>query len=77
MPVSQLRQAPISGNLSRNNAYVAHIIAAAPGGERGDPELSYKLSDDTENLMLLCDGHHREIDDPANLATCTATFCGR
>lgn len=67
----RLDQDLIAGKTSRNNAYVAHVIAAAPGGERGDPELSYALSDDPENLMLLCDEHHRLIDDPSNLATYT------
>ncbi len=67
----RLDQDLIAGKMSRNNAYVAHIIAAAPGGERGHPELSYTLSDDPYNLMLLCDEHHRLIDDPSNLATYT------
>jgi hypothetical protein len=56
-----------SGNLSRNKSYIAHIIAAAPGGERGDPVLSPALADDPSNLMLMCDAHHREIDDPMKL----------
>lgn len=53
----------ISGNLKDNRAYVAHIIAAAPNGVRGDKILSPKLADDPDNLMLMCDVHHREIDD--------------
>ncbi len=56
-----------SGNLNRNKSYIAHIIAAAPGGERGDPVLSPQLADDPGNLMLMCDAHHREIDDPLKL----------
>lgn len=45
-----------------NGAFVAHIVAAAPGGERGDKELSALLFDDIDNLMLLCHEHHRLID---------------
>lgn len=61
----------VTGDLSKNNAYLAHIIAADPGGERGDPVLSHQLSNDPENLMLMCDPHHREIDDPAKIARYT------
>jgi len=46
-----------------NIAYMAHIIADTPGGPRGDEALSEKLSDDISNLMLLCDVHHRLIDN--------------
>lgn len=42
--------------------YFAHIIASDPAGPRGDPEQSHKRSDDPENIMLMCDGHHRVID---------------
>ena len=45
-----------------NQAYVAHIVAAEPDGPRGDANLSPKLCQDYENLMLLCDRHHRLID---------------
>ncbi len=57
----------VSGDLKKNNAYLAHIIASDPGGVRGDQILSPQLSDDPENLMLMCDPHHREIDDPAKI----------
>lgn len=60
----RLDQDLISGNLSANRAYVAHIVAAAPNGVRGDPVSSTRYADDPNNLMLLCDVHHREIDDP-------------
>lgn len=46
-----------------NIAYMAHIIADTPGGPRGDENLSEKLADDISNLMLLCDVHHRMIDN--------------
>ena len=45
-----------------NRAYRAHIIAASPDGPRGHPKLSEELAQDFENLMLLCDTHHRLID---------------
>ena len=45
-----------------NTAYIAHIIADAPDGPRGDPILSPQLKMDLSNLMLICDEHHRLID---------------
>ena len=45
-----------------NVAYIAHIIADKPNGPRGHSELSEKLSSDINNLMLMCDEHHRLID---------------
>lgn len=45
-----------------NAAYIAHIIAAEPDGPRGDIILSPKHCQDFENLMLMCDKHHRLID---------------
>ena len=49
-----------------NNAYIAHIVADSPDGPRGDAERSPQLADDIKNLMLLCDCHHRLIDNNAN-----------
>lgn len=45
-----------------NAAYIAHIVASSPDGPRGDAVRSYELSDKIENIMLLCDKHHRLID---------------
>jgi len=45
-----------------NRSYVAHIIAEQPNGPRGDPVLSEQLKNDIDNLMLLCDAHHRLVD---------------
>nr|ELR5213042.1 SAVED domain-containing protein [Providencia rettgeri] len=42
-------------------AYLAHIIASDPDGPRGNGN-SHALSDTPENIMLMCDGHHRLID---------------
>lgn len=49
-----------------NSAYLAHIYAVSIGGNRYDPCLSPKLVKDISNLMLMCDEHHRLIDDKAN-----------
>lgn len=45
--------------------YLAHIIASDPKGPRGDPVDSHRLSNDPENIMLMCDAHHRLIDSLA------------
>ena len=45
-----------------NSAFVAHIVAASPDGPRGDVTQSTKLVDDIDNVMLLCNEHHRLID---------------
>lgn len=57
----------ITGDLAKNHAYIAHIIASNPDGPRGHPVLSHERSDDPDNLMLICDQHHREIDDRKKL----------
>ena len=46
-----------------NHSFVAHIIASSVSGPRGDKELSAKLSDKLDNLMLMCAKHHKLIDD--------------
>ena len=46
-----------------NISYIAHIYGYAPRSARYDPILSPKLEKDFSNLMLLCDTHHREIDN--------------
>jgi SMODS-associated and fused to various effectors sensor domain len=45
-----------------NRAYIAHIIADSEDGPRGHPERSELLKESIENLMLMCDAHHRMID---------------
>ncbi|MDD7776428.1 MAG: HNH endonuclease [Solobacterium sp.] len=44
-----------------NFSNMAHIIASSPNGPRGNDD-SHKLSDDIDNLMLLCPEHHNMID---------------
>ena len=48
-----------------NKAYLAHIVADSPDGPRGDAVLSDQLKADPNNIMLLCDTHHRLIDKVA------------
>jgi len=52
----------VAGNRGANKGYVAHIIADSPDGPRGDAQLSAKLENEPDNVMLLCDPCHREID---------------
>lgn len=42
--------------------YLAHIVASDPRGPRGNQTDSHRLSDVAENIMLMCDAHHRLID---------------
>ena len=51
-----------------NNSNIAHIVASAPDGPRGNNE-SYELSDKIENLMLMCQEHHKLIDDNPEVYT--------
>lgn len=55
----------LSGHEDKMFGFVAHIVADAPGGARGDPVLSPNLARDIGNLMLICADHHRLIDDEA------------
>lgn len=52
--------------IEKNSSYFAHIVADSPNGVRGDEELSPQLAQEFRNLMLLCDAHHRLIDDKSN-----------
>lgn len=56
-----LGHTPLTTRLSQT-AYLAHITAADKDGPRGDEAHSFQLSDDPENIMLMCDAHHRLID---------------
>ncbi|MDX1750028.1 MAG: SAVED domain-containing protein [Methylophaga sp.] len=57
---SNLGYTPLTTKSARI-AYLAHIVASDPDGPRGN-ENSHQSSDDPENIMLMCDGHHRLID---------------
>lgn len=52
----------ISGAEDPNFGFVGHIVADTPTGPRGDAVRSFQLSDDVNNLMLLCHVHHKLID---------------
>lgn len=43
-------------------SYLAHNVASSEKGPRGILYLSAELSDDPNNILLLCDKHHRLID---------------
>lgn len=42
--------------------YLAHIVASDPEGPRGGQSDSHRLANIPENIMLMCDQHHRLID---------------
>lgn len=52
----------VSGARNANKSYIAHIVGDSPEGPRGDALLSPKLAHDPDNLMLVCDAHHRVVD---------------
>ena len=52
----------IAGKEDAQFGFVAHIVADAPNGPRGDRVRSRQLADDIRNLMLLCYTHHKLID---------------
>ena len=45
-----------------NYGYLGHNIGSSQNGARGDYLLSGELSNDPENVLLLCDKHHRLVD---------------
>ena len=45
-----------------NQCYIAHIVADSPNGPRGHITRSEELKQNLNNLMLLCDTHHRLVD---------------
>lgn len=52
---------PLYNNAARIG-YLAHIIASDPNGPRGTQADSHRVSDNPDNIMLMCDAHHRLID---------------
>lgn len=54
-----------NGNFSN----VAHNVASSPGGARGDLVHSHLLSDNIDNLLLLCPKHHKLVDDHPDIYT--------
>lgn len=45
-----------------NQCYIAHIVADSPNGPRGHLTRSEELKQSLNNVMLLCDTHHRLVD---------------
>src|SRR5690606_27237106 len=45
-----------------NQAYIAHIYGVKPKSARYVKDKSESLAKDISNLMLMCDTHHRQID---------------
>ncbi len=43
-----------------------HIVASSPDGPRGDSPLTQEQRDKFANLLLLCNVHHKQIDDQPN-----------
>ena len=65
-----------------NFGTLAHNVAASESGTRGVLYLSGSLGDDPENILLLCDTHHRLVDTVARadypattLSTMRRRFC--
>ncbi len=58
----------LSGSPNANLAAIAHIVADSERGPRGDKILSPKLAVAVENLMMVCDVHHRIIDSHDRVA---------
>lgn len=52
-----------------DDSNVAHIVASSPDGPRGDAARSHALSDDVDNLMIVCRKHHKMIDDNVEVYT--------
>ncbi|WP_127019337.1 SAVED domain-containing protein [Rheinheimera mangrovi] len=50
-----------------NYGYNAHNVASSESGPRGIPYLSALLSDEPNNVLMLCDKHHRLIDKIATV----------
>jgi len=60
---NKLLYTDILTNKKCNIGYISHIVADEPDGPRGDILRSKTLADNIDNLMLLCDTHHRLIDN--------------
>jgi hypothetical protein len=48
----------------RLSVEVAHIYGVKPNAPRFRADFTDKQRDDWRHLMLLCEGHHRAVDDP-------------
>ncbi|SBT92605.1 hypothetical protein GA0115233_10481, partial [Streptomyces sp. DI166] len=48
----------------RLNLEIAHIRAFEEGGKRFEPTMSVRERNSFDNLILLCNPHHEEVDGP-------------
>ena len=61
---TDLTQDPVTGRTG-NFATLAHNVASSEAGTRGVLHLSGELANDPQNILLLCDTHHRLVDTVA------------
>ena len=61
---ADLTQDSVTGRTG-NFATLAHNVAASDAGPRGVLYISGELADDPQNILLLCDTHHRLVDTVA------------
>ena len=57
-----------------NFATLAHNVASSEGGTRGVLYLSHSLADNPDNILLLCETHHRLVDKVAKADYPAATL---
>jgi hypothetical protein len=63
------RELVMDGSLTDDESLVGeccHIVAKEPEGPRGDSPLTPEQRDKYANLLLLCNVHHKQIDDQVN-----------
>ena len=70
-----LTEDPLTG-VRGNFATLAHNVASSEGGTRGILYLSHSLADDPDNILLLCETHHRLIDKVAKADYPAITLSG-
>ncbi len=63
------RELVIDGNAADKASLfgeACHMVAKEPEGPRGDSPLTSKQRDEYDNLLLLCNIHHKVVDDQPN-----------
>src|SRR5438270_6324391 len=53
----------------------AHIVAEQPDGPRGRSDLPLEQRNKYANLILLCNVHHKQVDDQVNYFTVERLTC--
>ena len=61
---ADLTEDPVT-RLRGNFATLAHNVASSEGGTRGVLYLSHSLANNPDNILLLCETHHRLVDKVA------------